>query len=70
MLEKRGVDVLIRDKSWAENQKMGGLLNVAKGSNKPLAFLEMNYSGGKKDDQPVVLVGEFIQVLKLHYNNE
>lgn len=38
---------------------MGGLLNVAKGSKEPLAFLEMNYEGGHKNDKPVVLVGMF-----------
>lgn len=51
---------MIRDKCWAENQKMGGLLNVAKGSIQPLAFLEINYEGGQKNDQPVVLVGMFL----------
>jgi len=51
---------LVRDKHWAENQKMGGLLNVAKGSCEPLRFLEINYSGGGKNDSPVVLVGKSI----------
>lgn len=58
VLGKKGVNVLIRDKSWAEKQKMGGLLNVAKGSIESLAFLEIAYSGGNKNDKPVVLVGE------------
>ncbi|XP_025419362.1 cytosol aminopeptidase-like isoform X2 [Sipha flava] len=58
VLGKKGVNVLIRDKSWAEKQKMGGLLNVAKGSIESLAFLEINYSGGNKNDKPVVLVGK------------
>ncbi|VVC30693.1 Peptidase M17, leucyl aminopeptidase, C-terminal,Peptidase M17, leucyl aminopeptidase, N- [Cinara cedri] len=52
------VQVLIHNKSWAEEQKMGGLLNVAKGSNQPLAFLEINYSGAPKTDKPIVLVGK------------
>lgn len=39
---------------------MGGLLNVAKGSNQPLAFLEINYSGGPKTEKPIVLVGKLI----------
>jgi len=54
---------LVRDKYWAEEQKMGGLLNVAKGSNQPLAFLEMHYSGGNKEDKPIVLVGKFYNIL-------
>jgi len=51
----------VRDKCWAEEKKMGGLLNVAKGSTQPLSFLEINYSGGPKNDQPVVLVGMLIK---------
>lgn len=51
---------MIREKSWAEKQKMECFLNVAKGSNQPLAFLEINYSGGRKNDQPIVLVGKLI----------
>jgi len=39
---------------------MGGLLSVAKGSSEPLAFLEINYSGGRNDDNPIVLIGELI----------
>lgn len=62
MLGKHGVNVLVHDKSWAENKKMGGLLNVAKGSNQPLAFLEMHYLGGPKDDKPIVLVGKLIYI--------
>lgn len=58
ILGKQGVNVLVRDKYWVEEQKMGGLLNVAKGSNQPLAFLEMHYSGGNKEDKPIVLVGK------------
>lgn len=57
-LGKYGVNVLIHDKCWAEKQNMGGLLNVSKGSNESLAFLEINYSGGSKNDSPIVLVGK------------
>lgn len=57
VLGKLGVNVIVRDKCWAEEKKMGGLLNVAKGSVQPLSFLEINYSGGPKNDKPVVLVG-------------
>lgn len=58
MLSKHGVNVSIRDKCWAEEKNMGGLLNVAKGSKESLAFLEINYAGGNKNDKPVVLVGK------------
>ncbi|XP_050531055.1 cytosol aminopeptidase-like isoform X2 [Daktulosphaira vitifoliae] len=58
VLGKQGVNVVVHDKQWAEEKKMGGLLNVAKGSNEPLAFLEINYSGGCKNQKPIVLVGK------------
>lgn len=64
MLEEQGVKVLVRDKCWAEEKKMGGLLNVAKGSDEPLAFLEIHYSGGHKDAKPVVLVGMSVQLFE------
>ncbi|XP_015364514.1 PREDICTED: cytosol aminopeptidase-like isoform X2 [Diuraphis noxia] len=58
VLGKLGVNVIVRDKCWAEEKKMGGLLNVSKGSIQPLSFLEINYLGGPKNDKPVVLVGK------------
>ncbi|XP_050438807.1 cytosol aminopeptidase-like isoform X2 [Adelges cooleyi] len=58
VLGNQNVQVVVHDKCWAEEKKMGGLLNVAKGSCQPLAFLEMTYSGGSKDDKPIVLVGK------------
>lgn len=39
---------------------MGGLLNVSKGSDQPLRFLEIHYSGVSKTDKPIVLVGKLI----------
>ncbi|XP_025191013.1 cytosol aminopeptidase-like isoform X2 [Melanaphis sacchari] len=58
VLGKHNVNVIVRDKCWAEEKKMGGLLNVAKGSIQPLSFLEINYSGGPINDRPIVLVGK------------
>lgn len=58
------------DKSYAKlkttilNQKemeklgMGSLLSVSRGSRTPPKFIVMQYSGGKKADQPYVLVGK------------
>ncbi|KAJ3654159.1 hypothetical protein Zmor_013370 [Zophobas morio] len=50
------ISVQIRDKQWAEREKMGGVLAVAQGSNEPLRFLELSYK--KSDSDPFVLVGK------------
>ncbi len=39
---------------------MGAFLAVAKGSDEPLRFIELRYSGAAKDTAPVVLVGKGI----------
>ncbi len=39
---------------------MGALLSVAKGSEQPPKFVVMQYQGGSKHEQPVVLVGKGI----------
>jgi len=43
-----------------EELKMGAFLSVAKGSRQPPRLIVVEYSGGKKDDKPVVLVGKGI----------
>jgi leucyl aminopeptidase len=43
-----------------EELKMGALLSVAKGSRQPPRLIVVEYSGGKKDDKPVVLIGKGI----------
>lgn len=43
-----------------EELKMGAFLSVAKGSRQPPRLIVMEYSGGKKGDNPVVLVGKGI----------
>ncbi|KAJ3260328.1 hypothetical protein HK103_000963 [Boothiomyces macroporosus] len=40
------VQVIIRDRSWAEEQKMGAFISVSNGSSQPLKFLEIRYNGG------------------------
>lgn len=35
---------------------------MAKGSKESLAFLEINYAGGNKNDKPVVLVGKWMLI--------
>jgi len=43
-----------------ERLGMGSFMAVAKGSEEPLRFIELRYSGGAKDQAPVVLVGKGI----------
>lgn len=58
-LSKHGVQVEIRDQSWAESMKMGGFLSVTRGSVEPPKFLEMSYKGSKDGgSKPIVLVGK------------
>ncbi|KAJ2551312.1 hypothetical protein EV175_003738 [Coemansia sp. RSA 1933] len=56
-----GVQVNVYDKAWAEAQRMGGLLAVARGSDEPLRFVEIVYRGGAGDGEvPLALVGKGI----------
>jgi len=55
-LEK--VEVIVRDEEWASRQGMNSLIGVAKGSEEPLRFLEIQYKGGKEGDAPLGLVGK------------
>lgn len=41
-----------------EKLGMGALLSVTRGSRQPPKLIVMHYSGGKKDEQPYVLVGK------------
>jgi aminopeptidase len=50
--------VEVHDQKWAEEKKMGSFLSVAKGSDEPLKFVEIRYTGGKEGDKPLVFVGK------------
>ena len=55
------VEVIVREKAWVEEMKMGAFLSVAKGSNELPYLLEMKYFGASsKDHAPLVLVGKGI----------
>lgn len=59
ILTNLGVDVQVRDKSWAEQKKMGSFLSVARGSCEPPKFLEINYKGAENpSESPVTFVGK------------
>lgn len=50
--------VSILDEKQMTILKMGSLLSVTRGSRQPAKLITLNYSGGKKSDKPVVLVGK------------
>lgn len=53
------VEIRIRDREWALEQKMGAFVSVSNGSAEPLKFLEIVYSGSNRnDDAPLALVGK------------
>ncbi|CAG8610831.1 7778_t:CDS:2, partial [Paraglomus occultum] len=53
-----GVEVIVRDKAWAEKMGMNAFLSVAKGSDEPCQFMEIWYRGGVRDGRPLALVGK------------
>ena len=50
------VTVVVRDKEWIADQKMGSFLSVAKGSDEPPFLLEIHYKNS--DSAPICLVGK------------
>ncbi len=48
------------DEKWAEKQKMGAFLSVAKGSDEPAKFLVIEYKGGNDGEKPLAIVGKGI----------
>jgi len=59
-LAPHGVTVRSLNKSQIEKLKMGGLLAVNQGSERPPFFIIMEYNGGRKGARPIVLVGKGI----------
>ena len=54
------VNLTVLERKDQEKLGMGGMLGVARGSQEPPKFIVLEYSGGKKKDRPVVLVGKTI----------
>lgn len=55
------VQVVVHDRKWAEDQKMGSFLSVSNGSREPPVFLELTYDGkAGKEANPICLVGKGI----------
>jgi leucyl aminopeptidase len=54
--DKMTVEIL--EESDMESLGMGSFLSVSRGSRQPAKLIVLNYSGGKKEDKPIVLVGK------------
>ncbi|EFA84819.1 leucine aminopeptidase [Heterostelium album PN500] len=53
------VEMIVRDRAWAEEKKMGMFLAVAAGSDQPLKFLELHYRGAADPKgAPLIFVGK------------
>ena len=55
-----GVKVTVLERKDQQKLGMGGMLGVSQGSQEPPKFIVLEYSGGKKKDQPMVLVGKTV----------
>lgn len=58
--QKVGAKVKVHSPEAIAKLGMNAFLSVARGSNTEPRFIELSYSGGKKSDAPVVLVGKGI----------
>jgi leucyl aminopeptidase len=57
-MKGKGVKVKILERRDIEKEGMGAYLSVTKGSDEPLKFIVMEYSGGK--GRPIVLIGKSV----------
>jgi leucyl aminopeptidase len=55
-----GLTCRVIEKAEAESLGMGAFLGVARGSLEPPKFIILEYTGGKKKDPPIVIVGKSI----------
>jgi leucyl aminopeptidase len=60
MAKEAGMGVEVLEQAAIEKLGMGAFLSVAKGSDEPPRFIVLDYKGGEKKQQPVVLVGKGI----------
>ncbi len=54
------VKVTVLERKDQQKLGMGGMLGVSQGSQEPPKFIILEYSGGRKKDRPVVLVGKTV----------
>ena len=60
LCEPLGVKVIVHDRKWAEEKKMGSFLSVAKGSDEPPRFVELHLKNAGDERKPIVFVGKGI----------
>ena len=60
MAKKQGVLCKVLEKKDMEKQGMGALLGVTRGSNEAPKFIILEYTGGRKKDAPIVVIGKGI----------
>jgi len=58
--EPLGVKVVVHDRAWAEQMKMGSFLSVAQGSEQPPRFVELHLKNAGDERKPLVFVGKGI----------
>ncbi|QRV90477.1 leucine aminopeptidase [Ceratobasidium sp. AG-Ba] len=57
----KNVELIVRDRAWAEEKGMRTFLSVTNGTSEPPKFLEIHYKGAKDPKaQPLVFVGKGI----------
>ena len=56
--KKGNMKVTIFDREEFTEMGMGSFAGVAQGTNEPPKFIIMEYTGGKKDEKPIMLVGK------------
>ncbi|KAG8793993.1 hypothetical protein FRC12_000957 [Ceratobasidium sp. 428] len=57
----KNVELIVREKEWAEEKGMRTFLSVAKGTSEPPKFLEIHYKGASDPNaQPLAFVGKGI----------
>ncbi len=55
---QKSVKVTVLDEAAMDKLGMGSLLSVSQGSRQPAKLISMEYTGGKKDEKPFVLIGK------------
>jgi len=55
-----GMKLIVGDRGWASERKMGAFLAVAKGAGEPPKFIVLEHNGDRQDQETIVLVGKGI----------
>ena len=55
-----GQKIVVGDRAWAAERKMGAFLAVAKGAGEPPKFIVLEHNGGKEELDTIILVGKGI----------